>query len=135
MPGKPKDDAKVVAELVTILGETKNVDTFLATLWHRWDSSRTKSPLPAVIRNAERLGLLTGLSEAEAPSHAQQIRPLAPRFQTTQELCAIPVRPHATRPHPRARPHLRGTRAVACAALPPAHRPDRGRTAAGPEMR
>ena len=96
--GKAKDDAKVVAELVTILGETKNVDTFLATLL-ALGQFEDKSPLPAVIRNAERLGLLTGLSKGEAPSHAQQILGAYLSGEMTQE-CAPSGSPPCYPPAP-----------------------------------
>ncbi len=67
---KPKDDAAVVAELVAILDETKCADTFLATLL-ALSQFEDKSPLPAVVRNAARLGLLTGLSKESNPTQAQ----------------------------------------------------------------
>ena len=67
-----KTDAVVVAELVAILDDTKSADTYLATLL-ALSQFEDKSPLPAVVRNAARLGLLKGLSKKANPTQAQQI--------------------------------------------------------------
>ena len=67
-----KNDAEVVGELVKILNETKSADTFVATLL-ALSQFEDKSPLPAVVKNAARLGLLKGLSKDENPPHAQQM--------------------------------------------------------------
>jgi hypothetical protein len=68
---KTKDDAEVVAELVKILNETKSGDTFVATLL-ALSQFEDKSPLPVVVRNAARLGLLKGMSKDENPTRAQE---------------------------------------------------------------
>ena len=70
--GRAKSDAEVVAELVAILDRTKSTDTYLATLL-ALSQFEDKSPLPAVVRNAARLGLLKGLTKEEKPSHAQEM--------------------------------------------------------------
>jgi hypothetical protein len=67
---KTKDDAAVVAELVKILEETKSSDTFVATLV-ALGQFEDKSPLPAVVRNAARLGLLKGMCKESEPTHPQ----------------------------------------------------------------
>ena len=69
---KKKDDAVIVAELVKILGETKNSDTFVATVLAlgQFDD---KSPLPVVVRNAARLGLLKGMAKDENTTRLQQL--------------------------------------------------------------
>ena len=69
---KTKDDAEVVAELVKILDQTKSGDTFVATLL-ALSQFEDKSPLPAVVRNASRLGLLKGLCKEDKPNHAQEM--------------------------------------------------------------
>jgi hypothetical protein len=69
---KKKDDAEVVAELVKILNETKSGDTFVATLM-ALSQFEDKSPLPVVVRNAARLGLLKGMSKDENPTRAHQL--------------------------------------------------------------
>jgi hypothetical protein len=68
---KTKDDAEVVADLVKILNETKSGDTFVATLL-ALSQFEDKSPLPVVVRNAARLGLLKGMSKDDNPTRAQQ---------------------------------------------------------------
>ncbi len=69
---KTKNDAEVVAELVKILEQTKSADTFVATLL-ALSQFEDKSPLPAVVRNAGRLGLLKGICKEDKPNHAQEM--------------------------------------------------------------
>lgn len=108
---KTKDDAALVAELVTILDETKSPDAFLAALL-ALGRFEDKSPLPVVVRNAERLGLLKGLSKDDNPSHAQELigaylsGELVEAFRPTNRqnfvapAVAYPVCPQATQASP-----------------------------------
>jgi hypothetical protein len=59
---RPKTDEELVAELHTILETTKSKDTFLLTVL-ALGRLNDKSELPAVIRNAERLGVVAGLAD------------------------------------------------------------------------
>jgi hypothetical protein len=65
-------DAAVIADLVGIVRETKSRDAFVAAVMGlcRFEDN---TPMPAVIRNADRLGLLDGLAEGVEPTPARQV--------------------------------------------------------------
>jgi hypothetical protein len=71
-PNEGGCDAKVIAELTAIVRETKSRDAFTAAVMGlcRFEDN---SAMPAVIRHAERLGLLDGLAEGGEPTPAKQI--------------------------------------------------------------
>jgi hypothetical protein len=57
-PPEPAKKADLVSELIAVLNETKSVDSFLVTLELLEDMEAQAQPaIPAIIRNAERLGV------------------------------------------------------------------------------
>jgi hypothetical protein len=66
---------KLVQELVAILNETKSPDTFIVTTSALGMMGHDARPaVPSIIRNADRLGLLKGISEF-AGEEAQEAKP------------------------------------------------------------
>jgi hypothetical protein len=71
--GKQSSKEKLGQELLTILSETTSEDTFLVTL--EVLSAADIDPavaIPAIIRNAERLGMLDGFSKGDRQDKAQE---------------------------------------------------------------
>jgi hypothetical protein len=91
---RPGSDEEAVAELVAILDGTRSPDTFVAVLvaLGRYDE---KTALPAVIRNAERLGLLRGLAAGKTTTPAQQAVAafLAGQESVARRCCTAPYAP------------------------------------------
>lgn len=68
------DDEQLIDELAMILKETKSPETFLVTAMTLGRlGPKARRTLPIVIRNAERLELLEGLFDANAPSENRAV--------------------------------------------------------------
>jgi hypothetical protein len=71
--GKQAGKEKLAQELLSILNETKSVDTFLITLEVLPAADIDPAvAIPTIIRNAERLELLDGFSKGERQDKAQE---------------------------------------------------------------
>jgi hypothetical protein len=67
---------KVVQELIVLLNETKSPDTFIVTASALGMMGHDARPaVPSIIRNADRLGLLKGISEMIGSEEAEEAKP------------------------------------------------------------
>ncbi len=101
-PAKTVTSEDDVAELLTILNETTSVDTFVVTLGMLVElEPERKGMIAAVIRNADRLGLLKGVvtSGKPIPEHEAISTALEKMVAARNEAKNRSTRP-ATRPQP-----------------------------------
>jgi hypothetical protein len=113
-------DDHIVQELMTILKETRSPDTFLVTVTVLGRMGpAAKSAIPAIIRNAERLEMLTDVANPEAEGRKEEVaealmdsmahilrKPMTGRVKTARATAAasvvypIPCAPPACIPQP-----------------------------------
>ncbi len=89
LAGRVRDDHEkhdLLSELIAILNETKSVDTFSVTLAALAEMGpRAEPAIPAIIRNAERLGLLKDhlLAKEQNSEAVKRFEEIAPALERT----------------------------------------------------